>query len=79
MTSYDFPEMAKVVEGHGIGWLLPRDFNGESIARVISSISGSDLNERAKNCRNFVMRDNWSIHEKRLIALYQEIGAGLVA
>lgn len=72
-----FPEIAKVVERYDIGWLLPRDFDGESIAEIVSSIDESELRKYSENCRSFVLRDNWSIHEKRLIALYDEIATGL--
>lgn len=73
----NFPEMAKVIQGHNIGWLLPKDFNGEIIAEVVSSIDEADLQKRTENCRSFVERDNWLIHEKQLVALYDQIEAGL--
>lgn len=73
----NFPEIAKVVEGHNIGWLLPKDFSGEVIAEVISSINDSDIIRNRQNCRNFVKQDNWSIHEKRLVDLYDEIAFSL--
>lgn len=69
----DFPEMAKVITGHGVGWVIPQQFTPTDIAGAVSSLTDERLSVARSRSAEFVQNDNWTIHEQRLVDLYQEI------
>jgi|GEM_PF-1464330 len=70
-----FPFLRDVVEANAIGWLLDSPLTPASIARSVRALDDQALAQARDNCRRFIERDNWSVYEKRLVALYREIGA----
>lgn len=74
-----FPELRQVVEQHGVGWPLEDPLTPEGIARRLASLSDSDLQRAREACVRYGERDNWSIYEKRLVALYRDLSLALSA
>lgn len=72
----DFPEMAKVITGHGVGWVIPQKFTAKDIVQVVDSLSDEGLSAAREQSAQFVQNDNWTIHEQRLVDLYRRIGEG---
>lgn len=66
-----FPEMRRIVEAYGCGWVLPRDFTAAAIAGLVSSLSEEMIAKAREGCRRFVAVDNWKLYEERLLALYR--------
>ena len=66
-----FPEMRKVIEGFGIGWLLPVTITGKNIADAVSEISDEEIAEAKANCARFLAEDNWTNYAARLVDLYR--------
>jgi glycosyltransferase involved in cell wall biosynthesis len=76
-----FPEMRRVVETYGCGWVLPDAFSPEAIAGVVGSLTDEMLAEARAGCRRFIEADNWQVsYRPRLLALYEtlalQIGRG---
>lgn len=65
-----FPELRKMIEGNGIGWLLPDPLNAREIAAAINAIDDVQLAEASMNCQDFIIRDNWDIYANRLKQAY---------
>jgi len=68
-----FPELRKPIDQHGIGVLLTEPTTPESIK---ADVMGVDVKQHARlreNCKRYIASDNWSIYEKRLLALYDEL------
>jgi len=68
-----FPELRKVVENNGIGFLLPDPLSPQGIGDVINSIDENELKQAAANCSLYIAKDNWNIYTQKLTALYQEV------
>lgn len=70
----NFPEMAKVITGRGVGWVIPQEFTANDIAEVVNSLTEEKISAAREHSSKFVQNDNWTIHEQRLVDLYQKIG-----
>ena len=70
------PELRNVIQGAGIGWLLPPDHKAGDIARVISKIADEDIAEKRENCARHIERDNWRVYEKRLVDCFNGLESG---
>ena len=70
------PELRNVIQGAGIGWLLPPDHKAGDIARVISKIADEDIAEKRENCARHIERDNWRVYEKRLVECFNGLESG---
>ncbi|MGH8546644.1 MAG: glycosyltransferase, partial [Gammaproteobacteria bacterium] len=68
-----FPEMAKLVEHHAIGWLLDENLSPENIAAKVVSPTDDELGRAKAATRRFVASDNWTVYEKRLVDLYKTL------
>jgi glycosyltransferase involved in cell wall biosynthesis len=74
-----FPELRRVVEDHGVGWLLPDPVDETALASAISRITDDDLALAEQRCHEFIAEDNWYRYADRLQALYASLapaGAG---
>jgi glycosyltransferase involved in cell wall biosynthesis len=68
-----FPEMSQVIIDHGTGWLLEDPLTAYSIAELIWNLKSEDLQKARENCGAFIARDNWTLYERRLVALYADL------
>jgi glycosyltransferase involved in cell wall biosynthesis len=75
-----FPEMRNIIEGYGVGWLLPLRLTPEGVAATVAKISDEEIAVCRANCSAFVREDNWSIYGRRLVNMYDKLaGAGQAA
>lgn len=80
MIVQPFPEMRRVVETYGCGWLLPKEFTAAGIANLVASLSGEAIAKAQQGCRNFVEHDNWALlYGPRLLELYEKVGRQVAA
>lgn len=68
-----YTEIKPLVERYDIGWLLPTDFDGKSIADVIASITDEDLQRKSANTKRFLDEMSWERFEPVLNAIYEDI------
>lgn len=68
-----FPELRRVIEDHGVGWLLPDPLNGAALVGVLQDVSDEDLLVAQQNCRSFIAEDNWTRYAQRLLSLYESL------
>jgi glycosyltransferase involved in cell wall biosynthesis len=66
-----FPELKRVVERYGLGWLLPDPLQPDSIARVLARLDDKDFERACAACKQFIDKDNWLIYEQRLLNVYR--------
>ncbi len=69
-----FPEMRKIVEHYGVGWLLSLDLSAQDIAAKVCAVDEQELERAKAACRKFVLTDNWTVYEEALIGLYSQPG-----
>jgi glycosyltransferase involved in cell wall biosynthesis len=73
-----FPELRKVVEVFGCGWVLPDNPTPGQIADLISGLTGDMIERAREGCRRFIEADSWeAVYELRLVELYAGIAASL--
>jgi glycosyltransferase involved in cell wall biosynthesis len=65
-----FPELRRIIETNEIGWFLPDPLTPRDIAAAINRITPEELTIAARNCRDFIQRDNWEVYANRLKAVY---------
>ncbi|HSC17967.1 MAG TPA: glycosyltransferase [Rhizomicrobium sp.] len=68
-----FPEMCRIVETYGCGWVLPPEFSPAAIASLVDSLTDEMIAQAREGCRRFVAADNWAVYEQRLLALYASL------
>jgi glycosyltransferase involved in cell wall biosynthesis len=68
-----FPELRRIIETNEIGWFLPDPLTPRDIAAAINRITPEELTVAARNCRDFIQRDNWGVYADRLKAAYAGI------
>lgn len=74
MIVQPFPEMRRVVETYGCGWVLPDDFSAAAIAGLVASLTEETIEQARAGCKKFVESDNWrSTYEPRLVTLYEKL------
>jgi glycosyltransferase involved in cell wall biosynthesis len=80
MIVQPFPEMRRIVETYGCGWLLPEEFTAGGIANLVASLSEEAIAKAREGCRKFVEKDNWALlYRPRLLELYERIGLQIMA
>jgi glycosyltransferase involved in cell wall biosynthesis len=70
----DLVEMATILEAYPFGFLLPREFTSADIVSVVTGLSAQMITQARANASRFLEANNWSVWEKNLLAVYQEIG-----
>jgi glycosyltransferase involved in cell wall biosynthesis len=66
-----FPELQKVIDEFGCGWLLPEDMSPSAVASLIAGLSDEALDKARAGCRAFIDADCWeAAYATRLIDLY---------
>jgi glycosyltransferase involved in cell wall biosynthesis len=71
-----FPELRKVVEAYGCGWVLPDNPTPGQIADLIAGISDEMIARGREGCKRFIEADCWeAVYEPRLVELYAAIAA----
>lgn len=71
-----FPELRKVVETYGCGWVLPDNPTPGQIADLIASLSDDMIMRAKEGCHRFIEADSWeAMYEPRLVELYATIAA----
>ncbi len=68
-----FPELERVVERYGCGWLLPFPVTPESFSDVVASLSDDALARARDGCAAFMRAESWEQHEPKLLALYARV------
>lgn len=68
-----FPELRGLIEPHGIGRLIDDPPSPRGIADAVAAITPEDLTSMKANCRRFITRDNWSVYDRRLVSLYDDL------
>jgi glycosyltransferase involved in cell wall biosynthesis len=68
-----FPELRRIIETNEIGWFLPDPLTPRDIAAAINRITPEELTITARNCRDFIQRDNWEVYADRLKTAYAGI------
>jgi glycosyltransferase involved in cell wall biosynthesis len=68
-----FPEMSKIVNDYGIGWLLDDPLASHAIAERVWALTPEKLQAARANCRTFIAADNWMVYENRLLELYKNL------
>ena len=69
----DLVEMTAMIECHGFGFLLPRDFDAHDIAALVGSLDDAALAQARDNCARFLAANNWSTWEHNLLSIYTEL------
>ena len=73
MIVQPFPEMRRIVETYGCGWVLA-ELSAKAIANLVSSLTDEDFSAARQGCDRFSQADNWaSTYEPRLLDLYRKI------
>jgi glycosyltransferase involved in cell wall biosynthesis len=71
-----FPELKKVVETFGCGWVLPDNPTPGQIADLIGGLTDEMIERAREGCRRFIDADCWeAVYEPRLVELYGAIAA----
>ncbi|MBV9571811.1 MAG: glycosyltransferase [Alphaproteobacteria bacterium] len=74
MIVQPFPEMRRIVETYGCGWVLREEFSAAAIARLVASLSDSMIADARDGCRRFIAEDNWNqTYAPRLLELYRKL------
>ncbi len=68
-----FPEMRKIIEGYGVGWLLPLRLTPEGIAKTIAKITDDEILAAKARCEPFINEDNWTVYGDRLVHMYADL------
>jgi glycosyltransferase involved in cell wall biosynthesis len=68
-----FPEMSRMIEAYGHGWLLPADPSPEAIGNAVRSLADSDIAAAKRNASRFVADNHWGVFESRLVAMYADL------
>ena len=68
-----FPELRGIIEPHGIGRLIDDPPSPRGIADAVAAITPEDLASMKANCRRFITGDNWSVYDRRLVSLYDDL------
>jgi glycosyltransferase involved in cell wall biosynthesis len=66
-----FPELRRVIEPNGIGWLLPDPLSPKEIGKAINALTPEMLAYAKASCADFIARDNWSVYRERLQQAYR--------
>lgn len=66
-------EMSKVIQEHRVGWLLPEEATPQAIAARINALGAEELKSARAACQAYIAADNWSVYERRLLALYEDL------
>ena len=69
----DLIEMTAVLEKYEFGFLLPREFSSADIVSVVSGLSSERLATARVNCTSWLEANNWSVWERNLLAIYDNI------
>ena len=69
----DLIEMTAVLEKYEFGFLLPREFSSADIVSVVSGLSAERLATARVNCASWLDANNWSVWERNLLAIYDNI------
>jgi len=69
----NLPEIARIVVGEGIGWILPEPMTALAVATLIRSITGEEHDTRRKACRRFIEKDSWEKYSDTLVNLYRRM------
>ncbi|MDA8870305.1 methyltransferase domain-containing protein [Rhizobiaceae bacterium] len=70
----DLQEMGNTLREHGIGVLIPRDFDANDIASRVNALSNDELDRMRQACASYGEVNNWQAVESRLVDLYVKIG-----
>ena len=64
-----------MLEKWSIGWTISSDPKAQDIVSAIRNIDNRELAEKVKNCKRFISKDNYLVHETRLLNLVEELGS----
>jgi glycosyltransferase involved in cell wall biosynthesis len=71
-----FPELRRVVETYGCGWVLPSALTPSAIANIVAGLTDEAVQLAKQGCRQFVEADSWEpLYEGRLVSLYSGLEA----
>jgi glycosyltransferase involved in cell wall biosynthesis len=74
MIVQPFPEMRRIVETYGCGWVLPDKFSVSAIADAVGCLTEEMIQQARIGCKKFAENDNWkSTYEPRLLNLYTKL------
>jgi len=74
MIVQPFPEMRRIVESYGCGWVLPKQFSAAAIANLVASLTDEAILQARAGCRRFTEEDNWRhSYQPRLLDLYTDL------
>lgn len=66
------PEMARLIQDWGTGFLLPRSFHPHDVIAALNGITTADLASATASCRTFIQAMSWSRFEPHLLEAYRE-------
>jgi glycosyltransferase involved in cell wall biosynthesis len=70
-----FPELKSVIANNDIGWFFDDPVTPESIANVVKNLTDEEIQRAQNACDDFIRADNWSVYERKLISLYENISS----
>ena len=68
-----FPELRKMVETYGHGWLLPEEQDPRLLAQMVGSLTDQEIARAREACRRFIKSENWDRNGTRVVELYEEL------
>jgi len=54
-----FPELRKVIEKYGCGWILPETCTPETLAEMLRGLTDAQFCAAREGCRKFIEEDSW--------------------
>jgi len=54
-----FPELRKVIEKYGCGWILPETCTPETLAEMFRVLTDAQFRAAREGCRKFIEEDSW--------------------
>jgi glycosyltransferase involved in cell wall biosynthesis len=71
-----FPELRKVIEKYGCGWVLPEVCAPDTLANMIRGLTDEQFREARSGCHKFIEEDSWeAAYVGPLTELYDSLSA----
>ncbi|TQM90336.1 glycosyltransferase [Roseinatronobacter monicus] len=67
--------LTQTIQKWNIGWTLASDPTVAEIVAAVRAITDEELEEKRAACKRFIESDNYTLHEKRLLTLVDEVAA----
>lgn len=69
----DLPEIARIVGGHGTGFLVPPGADAPQVAAAVNTLSPDALHKAVQAAKAFSLRETWTSQAEPLIARMEQL------